>query len=101
MGNEKIAKFMKNSAIHVTNLNRNLKNTKSEVLVDFICSNPVGITVVTNKVSLPSDLLIIENYVKNLESIDLSQVDSPQLPQSKSYLKIIGILFFPHSNLQD
>jgi len=55
MGNENITKFMKNSAIYITNLNRNLKNVKSEVLVDFICSNPVGITVVTNKVTLPSD----------------------------------------------
>ena len=50
---------------------------KSEVLVDFIYSNLLGITVVTNKVLLPSDLLIIENYVKNLENIDFSQVDSP------------------------
>jgi len=95
MGNENIAKFMKNSAIYITNLNRNLKNMKSEVLVDFICSNPVGITVITNKVSLPSDLLIIKNYVKNLESIYSSQVDSSWLPQSKSYFKIIGIPSFP------
>jgi len=101
MSNENIAKFIKNSAIHITNLNRNLKNAKSEVLVDFIHSNPVGITVITNKVSLPSNLLIIENYIKNSESIDSSQVDSPQLSQFKSYLKIIGIPFFPHSNLQD
>ena len=101
MGNENITKFMKNSAIYVTNLNRNLKNMKSEVLVDFIYSDPVGITVVTNKVSLPYDLLIIENYVKNSESIDSSQVDSPQHPQSKSYFKIISIPFFPHGNLQD
>jgi len=90
---------MKNSAIHITNLNRILKNAKSEVLVDFICSDSVGITVITNKVSLPSGLLIIENYVKNSENIDSSQVDSPWLPQSKSYLKIIGISFFSHSNL--
>lgn len=68
---------MKNSAIHITNLNRILKNAKSEVLVDFICSDSVGITVITNKVSLPSGLLIIENYVKNSENIDSSQVDSP------------------------
>jgi len=72
MGNENIIKFMKNSSIHITNLNKNLRNVKSEVLVDFICSDPLGITVVTNKVSFPSDLLIIENYVKNLENIDSS-----------------------------
>ena len=70
-------------------------------MVDFIHSNPLGIMVVTNKVSLPSDLLIIENYVKNSESIDFTQVNSPCLPQSKFYLKIIGIPYFSHSNMQD
>ena len=80
MSNNNNIKFMKNSLIHVTNINRNLRNTKSEVLVDFICSDPLDVTIVTNKVSLPSDLLIIEKYVKNLENIDSSQVDSPRLP---------------------
>jgi len=101
MGNKNNINFIKNSSIHVTNLNRNLRNAKSEVLVDFIHSYPLGIMVVTNKVLLLSDLLIIENYVKNLESIDSTQVDSPRLPQSKSYLKIIGISYFPHSSIQD
>ena len=101
MSNDNNVKFMKNSLIYITNINRNLRNAKSEVLVDFICSNPLGVTIVTNKVSLPSDLLIIEKYVKNLENINLSQVDSPCLPQSKSYLKIIGIFYFLHGNMQD
>jgi len=101
MGNENNINFMKNSSIYVTNLNRNLRNAKSEVLVEFIRSDPLGITIVTNKVSLPSDFLIIKNYIKNSESIDSTQVDSPHLTQSKSYLKIIGIPYFPHSNMQD
>ena len=101
MGNDNIEKFMKNSAIHVTNLNRNLRNTKSEVMVNFICSDLHGVTVVTNKVSIPSDLLIIEKYVKISENINSSQVDASYLLQSKSYLKIIGIPFFPYRNLQD
>ena len=101
MGNDNIVKFMRNSAIHIVNLNRNLRNMKSEVSVDFICSDLVGITIVTNKVSQPSNLITIENYVKNSESINSSQVDTPRLPQSKSYLKIIGIPYFPNSNLQD
>jgi len=69
-----IDKFMKNSSIHVTNLNRNLRNAKSEVLVDFIQLDLLRITVVTNKVSLNSDLIIIEKYVKNLENINSTQV---------------------------
>ena len=80
MGNDNIVKFMKNSLIHVTNLNRNLWNVKSKVLVDFIHSDPLGITVVTNKVLLLLDLLIIKNYVKISENIDSSQIDTPHLP---------------------
>jgi len=72
-----INKFIKNSLIHVTNLNRNLRDTKFEVLVDLIRSDLLGITVVTNKVSLNSDLIIIEKYVKNLENIDSTQVETP------------------------
>ena len=72
-----INKFMKNSLIHVTNLNRNLRNAKSEVLVNFIQLDLLGITVVTNKVSLNSDLIIIEKYVKNLENINSTQVKTP------------------------
>ena len=101
MDNENNAKFIKNSAIHVTNINRNLRNAKSEVLVNFIHSNPLRIMIVTNKVSFLSDLLIIENYVKNAENIDSSQVDSPCLLQFKSYFKIIDILYFLHNNIQD
>ena len=91
-----IDNFIKNSSIHMTNLNRNLRNAISEVLVNFIHSDPLGITVVTNKVSLNSNLLIIEKYIKILENIDSTQVESPRLLQSKSYLKIIDIPYYSH-----
>jgi len=77
MAKDNIDKVMKNSSIHVANLNRNLRNTKSEVSVDFIRSNPLGIMVVTNRVSLNSNLLTIKKYVKNLENIDSTQVKTP------------------------
>ena len=80
MVKDNIDRFMKNSSIHVTNLNRNLRNVKSKALVDFIHSDPLGITVVTNKVLLNSNLLTIEKYVKNLENINSTQVKTPQLP---------------------
>ena len=69
-----IDKFMKNSLIHVANLNRNLRNTKFKVTVDFICSDLLSITVVTNRVLLNSNLLTIEKYIKNLENTDSTQV---------------------------
>ena len=101
MSSENNSIFMKNSALHVTNINRQLQNTKSEVLVNYIRSNPLGITVITNKVSQQSDLQIIDQYVKNSSDINALQVEEPCLPQLKSYLKIISILFFPHGNFQD
>jgi len=98
MSSENNSIFMRNSALHMTNINRHLQNAKSEVLVDYIRSNPLSITVITNKVSQQSDLQIIDQYVKNFSNINALQVEEPCLSQSKSYLKIIGIPFFPHSN---
>ena len=101
ISNNKNTKFMKNSSVHVANINRALRNVKSEVLADFIRLNLLGITVITNKVSIQSDLQIIEQYIKNLDDIDVLQVEVSCLPQSKFYLKIIGILYFLHGNYQD
>ena len=71
MSSDNNAKFMKNSTAHIANINKALRNMKSEILVDFICSDPLGITVITNKISLQSDLQMIEHYVKNSENIDV------------------------------
>ena len=101
MSSENNSIFMRNLALHVTNINRHLQNAKSEVLANYIWSDPLGITVITNKVSQQSDLQIIDQYVKNSSDINTLQVEEPRLPQSKSYLKIIGIPFFSHGNSQD
>ena len=101
MSGENINSFMKSSSLHVANLNRLLHNAKSEVLTDYICSDPIGITIVTNKVLQQSNMTIINNYIKSLDNINSLQVDEPYHPKSKSYLKIIGIPFFPHANSQE
>ena len=93
MSNDNILKFMKEISFHVTNINWAFKNAKSEILVDFIHSDMASITVVTNKVVIQSNLYIIENYIKKVDNIDISR-----LPQSKSYLKIIGIPYHPHDS---
>jgi len=101
MGGDNVISFMKNSSLYVANLNRTLRNSKSEVLVDYIQSENSGITVITNKVALQSNLSIIDNYIKSSNDINSLQVEEPCLPKSKSYLKIIGIPFFPHANSQE
>jgi len=101
MSRENINSFMKSSSLHVANMNRLLCNAKSDVLTDYICTDPIGITIITNKVSQQSDMAIINNYVKSLNNINSLQVDELHLPKSKSYLKIISIPFFPHANSQE
>ena len=101
MSSGNILSFMKNSSLHVANINRELHNAKTDILVDYIRSDSVGLIIITNKVGRQSDLSIIDNYIKNSNDVNALQVENSRLPMSKSYLKIIGIPFFSHSNSTD
>ena len=94
IGKDNITKFMASSSSYVVNLNKAFKNIKSEVIVNYVCLEPIGITIVTNKIVLSLDLQVIENYVKNVENINSEDIKTLRLPQSKSYLKIIDIPYF-------
>jgi len=77
MSKDNIDAFMKNSSLHVANINRQLCNVKSEVLTDYIRADPLCITIVTSKVCQQSDLLIIDQYVKNSNDVNTLQVEEP------------------------
>ena len=94
MSSDNISAFLKNSSLNVANINRQLRNAKSDVLVDYIWSDNTGIIVVTNKVTQQSDLSIIDQYIKNASDINTLQVKDLRLPKSKSYLKIISIPYY-------
>ncbi len=70
ISNNNKAKFMEFSSLYITNLNRNLKNIKSDILTGFVYINQADITIVTNKVALSLDLQTIEKYIKNANYID-------------------------------
>jgi len=91
MSNDLSKRFIKNSSMHIININQALKGINSKTIVDFICVEDKGIIITTNNISLNSDLQEIKKYVKNSLSTDVEQISSPRLPQSKSYLKIVGI----------
>ena len=57
--------------------------------------------MVTNKVAQSLDLMLIDQYVKNSSDVNALQVEEPRLPKSKSYLKIIDIPYYPHTNSQE
>ena len=85
--------FIKNSSIHVININHALKGLKSSIITDFICVEDKGIVITTNNIASPSDLQEIKKYIKNSFATDVDQVTSSRLPQSKLYLKIVSIPF--------
>jgi len=89
MGKANIDKIMASSSVYVTNINRALKNIKSNIMVDYVQPKAIGITIVTNSVASTSNLQVIENYVKNIKNIMSEDIQALRLPQSKSYLKII------------
>ena len=83
--------FTKESSVHITNINRVLKNIKIDDMVDFVWQDLNGIIIVTNKVALTLKLQIIDYYIKNANCINVKEVKTPRLSQSKFYFKIIGI----------
>ena len=81
------------SNTHIMNINRLLKNVKSNTLADFIHVNNKEMVITTDKVAITSNLNIIEKHIKNVDDIDMNKVMSSRLPQFKSYLKILGISY--------
>ena len=83
-----------NSAhIHISNINKCLKNSKSNIFADFIRFNINGIIITTNKPANDLDLSTIKKYLKSVQNVNLDSIESPRLPKSKLYMKITGLLY--------
>ena len=91
MNSENANKFIKKLSSYVTNINKVLKNIKSEVMANFIHIENSRLVIMTNKVVSALNLQTIEKYVKNMYNIKANRIESSRLSQSKSFLKIIGI----------
>ena len=79
MGRDNVDKIMALSSIHVTNTNRVLNNIKSNIMMDYVRSEAIGITIVTNSVASVFNLQVIENYVKNIRNIMLEDIQALRL----------------------
>ena len=94
MDSDNIVKFMFSSNDYIININRLLKNIKSEYKADYIRAEKSDIIIIIDKVISPLDLQTIEKYIKNSNQINANKIEFPWLPQSKFYLKIISLLYF-------
>ena len=79
MSNNNKSKFIKESSDHITNINRLLQSIKSDVRVNFIYSENLGVTIVTNKIASSLDLQTIKKYVKNAKYVVVKEVEVPCL----------------------
>ena len=70
MSKENVDLFIKNSLLYVTSMNRQFWNAKSEILIDYIRAELLSITIVTNKVAQSSDLMLIDQYIKNSNDVN-------------------------------
>jgi len=85
--------IMNNAGFHISSINSWLKGIKSTLQVEFIQSSAEGLIIATNNVPAASDLSTMERYIKSIKGINQNDISAPRLPQSKSYLKITGILY--------
>ena len=65
--------------MYIVNINYLLKDMKSEILANFICSNNKEVIITTNKAAIISDLNIIEKYIKDINNVNLENISSSYL----------------------
>jgi len=76
---------------HISNVNKCLKNSKSDIVVDFIQITNNRIIITMNKPANTLDLSTIKKFLKNIDNVNLDSIEGPHLPKSKSYMKIVGL----------
>jgi len=67
---------MRSSGKHISNMNCVFQHIKSNNFIDFIQSDYKGLIVISNKVISSSNLLVIELYIKNQNSMNANNVQS-------------------------
>ena len=86
MGTHNSERIIAQANSYISNINRLLKDIKSEVFTDYIWFDNKKVVIITNKVAAFSDLKIMEKYMKNFNDVDSNDVISPRLLQSRLYL---------------
>lgn len=76
MNSENASKVLSKLSDHVANINRLLRNIKSNTTADFIRLDSRGIIVTMNNVAAQSDLDIIEKYIKGIDTTQADNISS-------------------------
>jgi len=80
-----------NAATTVEFCNRGLVEAHSKLRVKSVCKAWDEISMFTNFVASAAELEVIKQWLKKVAGLAASTVVEPRLPQSKSFLKILGV----------
>jgi len=85
--------IMANTATAVESCNKGLVEAHSKLRVESVRKAWDKISMSTNFVALAAELEVIKQWLKKVTGLAASTVVEPCLSQSKSFLKILGILY--------
>jgi len=96
--NTPTAEVVANAATTVESCNRGLVEAHSKLRVESVHKAWDGISMSTNFVASAAELEVIKQWFKKVASLAASTVVEPCLPQSKSFLKILGVSYWGNNS---
>ena len=83
-----------NAALAVLSCNKGLVEARSKLRVESVRKVWDSVSMSTNSVVSAAELEVIKQWLKKTAGLGESTEVEPCLPQSKSFLKILGILYW-------
>jgi len=87
-----------NAATAVESCNRGLVEAHSKLRVKSVRKTWNRISMSTNFVASAAELDVIKQWLKKVAGLAASTVVEPRLPQSKSFLKILGVPYWGNNS---
>ena len=87
-----------NTTTAVESYNRDLVEAHSKLRVESVCKAWDGISMSTNFVASAAELEVIKQWLKKVAGLAASTVMESRLPQSKSFLKILGVSYWGNNS---
>ena len=82
----------------VESCNRGLVEARSKLRVESVRKAWNGVSMSTNFVASAAELEVIKQWLKKVTGLNSTVVVKPRLPQSKSFLKILGIPYWGNNS---
>ena len=85
---------MANASSAVKSCNKGLVSACSKLRVESVCKTWDGVSMSTNSVASVAELEVIKQWLKKTTGLSKVAEVEPHLPQSKFFLKVLGISYW-------